>query len=269
MTEALPKFDQPPVVETVLGVQFEPIPGFRNAHLGAFWKSLDAGWSEVSDAPPLQPQHERFDVQAQPRTAGLHLSLLTDPVARVQIRRGKDRMVQVQNGRLLYNWIASESPASYPTFDAVKPEFEKIVKGFGLFLSAQQLPQFVPDQWEVTYVNHVVKGALWDSPLEWATRVVPALLTPLTSVASTRFESCGGDWSFEIPERLGRLHVEVRHGLLGPPKNDEVLVMKLTARGPIGGGGLDQGLNLGHRTIVRAFAEMTSTEAHRLWKRTQ
>ena len=61
-TDPLPDYNDPPVVETVLGVQFDRLPGFKNAHLGAFWKTLNAAeWPVVQDAPPLAPQFERFD----------------------------------------------------------------------------------------------------------------------------------------------------------------------------------------------------------------
>jgi hypothetical protein len=44
-------YENPPVVKTVLGVQFEPLATFSNAHLGAFWKRLDA------DAWPITKCH--------------------------------------------------------------------------------------------------------------------------------------------------------------------------------------------------------------------
>ena len=37
--EPLPKFDSPPVIETVLGVQFTPLANFTGALAGSFWKS--------------------------------------------------------------------------------------------------------------------------------------------------------------------------------------------------------------------------------------
>jgi hypothetical protein len=56
-----PSYLRPPVVETILGVQFKPLRGLQNAHLGAFWKTLGDEWPTVADAPPLEPQFERFD----------------------------------------------------------------------------------------------------------------------------------------------------------------------------------------------------------------
>lgn len=46
----LPSFERPPVIETMLGVQFQPLPALRSAHLGAFWKTLGEEWPVVLDA---------------------------------------------------------------------------------------------------------------------------------------------------------------------------------------------------------------------------
>ena len=62
----LPKYEKPPVVETVLGLQFNPLSAFTNAHLGAFWQSLGVeAWPTVTDKPPLPRQEERFTPDAQ------------------------------------------------------------------------------------------------------------------------------------------------------------------------------------------------------------
>ena len=68
--EALPSFKNPPVVETVLGVQFERLAGFTNGHLGAFWKSLPDGWSQVRNANSLDPILERFPDGPPARVTG-------------------------------------------------------------------------------------------------------------------------------------------------------------------------------------------------------
>src|SRR5579872_6141104 len=65
MADTLPKFDAPPVVETLISVQFNPLPNFTAAMTGWFWKSYldDAGlgkWTKTQEAPPLQDQFEQF-----------------------------------------------------------------------------------------------------------------------------------------------------------------------------------------------------------------
>src|SRR5579871_1174368 len=101
---ALPNYSDPPVVETVLGVQFDAFPAMTNGHLGAFWKTLDqAEWPTVSDSPPLNSQFEKFaDFDRWGR--GLQFQLSQVPVSRLQIRnQSGNRMIQIQNGRLHFN----------------------------------------------------------------------------------------------------------------------------------------------------------------------
>ena len=39
----LPTFDNPPVIETVIGVQFDQIPNLTSAHFGWYWREFLGG----------------------------------------------------------------------------------------------------------------------------------------------------------------------------------------------------------------------------------
>jgi uncharacterized protein (TIGR04255 family) len=52
--------DRPPLIELVVGVQFDPMPALTAAYLGLFWRELGAEWPDVSETPALEPQFERF-----------------------------------------------------------------------------------------------------------------------------------------------------------------------------------------------------------------
>ena len=128
-----------------------------------------------------------------------------------------------------------------------------------------------PNQWELTYINHIEKGPVWQLPDDWA-GVVPGLLGPIGAIPRRRLETIGGDWRFELEPERGRLHISLRHGKRNGEREDEreLLVLELTARGPItatSGLDLDNGLNLGHETIVKTFAAITSDEAQGHWVR--
>ena len=116
-------FERPPVVETVLGVQFAKLPNFSNAHLGAFWASLGADWPHVKDVPPLEEQFETFG-ESSVWASQMRLKLTQSPAVRFQISNAaEDRMVQIQNGRLDYNWL-SQSGSNYPRYKNVRPDFD-------------------------------------------------------------------------------------------------------------------------------------------------
>jgi uncharacterized protein (TIGR04255 family) len=270
-TTTLPSFGKPPVAETVLGFQFDPIPGFSNAHLGAFWKRLGGSWTNLSDMPPLEPQHERFGAELQWAAAGLFsLRLSQNPGARLQVRNAaRNRMVQIQNGRLHYNWIGHDG-SPYIRYQVIRPEFEEIAGRFRGFLKEEGLAEPRLNQWEVTYVNHIRKGGVWNSPTDWQ-HVFNGGLVP--AVRSARIESIGGEWHYEIEPERGRLHVQLQHGRAGSLEAPEALILTLTARGPASGTGdaairaaFDTGLDTGHAVVVESFVEMTSSAARAHWE---
>lgn len=263
-------FRHPPVVETVLGIQFERIQGLTNAHFGAFWQQRKASWPQVDDAPPLEEQFETFGKQLGWNRA-LQLKLTQSPSVRAQIRNvAGDRMIQLQNCRLHYNWIGRPGQ-EYPRYRTVRPEFDQVLREFREFVSEQALGELIVNQWEVTYVNHMLRGKLWDRPEEWAT-LFASLPVLASTPESTRLEGFGGHWHFEIEPQRGRLHVELQHAFVGGDDKQEALVMKLTARGPVQNDqdatvAVDEGLNLGHDIIVTSFRDLTSQEAHDYWNR--
>ncbi len=270
----LPSFRNPPVVETVLGVQFSPISGLSNAHLGAFWKFLSSEgfaneeWNSVSDAPALAPSFERFDDETT-WEHGLSFRLDKDVSTRIQIHnRRRDAMIQAQNGRLHFNWIRRES-ADYPRFSSVQPRLFELLKLFRSFVAYEGLDSVSMNQWEVTYVNHIPKGTVWDRPSDWAAlfRGQPGIAALDTSVL---LEGVSAALRYEIPEKKGRLHVDLKHARLRDPGSNEILRLTLTARGPLVDNGDDaalaNGLELGHRTIVQFFKEFTSSDAHQFWE---
>ena len=262
----LPSFDAPPVVETVLGVQFDPIPRLTNAHLGAFWKSLGPDWSEVKDVPPLPQESETFG--DQPRWPGVLFHLTQDTSTRLQVRnQTRDRMIQIQNGRFHLNWLGLEG-GEYPRYGKTRPEFDSLFGKLTGFLAEEQLKPVRLNQWEITYVNHIKKGSQWGQPSDWI-NIFRDYPVSILHQEGMNFESHTGCWHYEIFPKKGRLHVELLHGR---SKQDEILILKLTARGPIEAGddsGLAKGLDLGHESIVRGFEKITSAEAHKLWRKKQ
>jgi len=263
----LPDFENPPVIETVLGVQFAPIPGLTVAHFGWYWKSfLDQSWTNVVEAPPILEQFERFGQKQTWNFTLPQIKLVAENPIRLQIISDTDeRVIQLQNTRYLYNWRRKDS--GYPRFKTIYPEFMAKLQGFRGFLRAAGLEDILPNQWEITYINHIPKHGLWESPNDWH-KVFPGLYLPPNQHELVRLESMSGEWHYEIVPQRGRLHVSGQHGKK-PESGEELCILQLTSRGPIEqdepGCGLDSGLELGHRALVQAFVDLSSDAAHRHW----
>lgn len=265
-----PTYKNPPVVETILGVQFDSLPKLKNAHLGAFWKTLDSGvWSgDIQDVPALDPAFEKFGEQGQWGSLGLNLRLTQDPSSRLQIKNSNaDRMIQVQNGRIHFNWLGQDG-ASYARYPAIRDGFQETLQRFERFLQDEGLGVIRPNQWEVTYVNHIPKGTVWNVVGDW--RFCSMIGSIPTYPDLIEAENFGGDWHFVIPNQRGRLHIEWKHARRSASDRQEIVVLNLTARGPLKpeGAGVDEvlaGVDLGRKTIVQSFVRIMSDEANAFW----
>lgn len=259
----------PPVVEVILGIQFDRLPGFQNAHLGAFWKTLDANeWPIVSDVPPLESQFESFAESTSWAKFAMRLTLTQDPSSRLQIEnKNGDRMIQVQNSRLHFNWLG-QAGGPYPRYRNVRAGFVEALERFSAFIGRENVGDFRPNQWEVSYLNHIPRGSVWNTPRDWG------FFRPLGGVPTVegiiQDESFNGEWHFVIPERRGRLHVAWQHAQKSDPEKQEMIVLNLTARGPFEQNKTDvpavlAGLDLGHTTAVSAFQNLMTNEANKYW----
>jgi hypothetical protein len=150
----------------------------------------------------------------------------------------------------------------------VREGFAGALQRFTEFLAQRNLGDFRPGQWEVTYLNHIPQGTVWSTPDDWRF-FRPLAPTPAVEGA-IRGESFSGAWHFAIPDQRGRLHVEWQHSRKPEPEKQEIIVLTLTARGPIRQGddafqAVLAGVDLGRETIVRSFKEFMSDSANKYW----
>jgi uncharacterized protein (TIGR04255 family) len=265
----LPSFSNPPLIETILGVQFDEIPNLTSAHFGWYWREfLDNAWVRTQETPALTDQFETFGESSR-RFPFPHISakiLTSIPLTRMQFINDKDdRVIQIQNTRFLYNWRKRESV--YPRFHDLYPEFEAHLSRFREFLAAASLEDIAPNQWEVTYINHIERGELWETPEDWH-RILPGLIPPPRSMPGTKLEREAGEISFQVLPERGRLHVQISSGRSNDD-GSELLALHLTARGPVTRDdptfSLQAGIELGHRVLVEAFASIASDSALKFW----
>jgi uncharacterized protein (TIGR04255 family) len=260
-----PKFDSPPVVETILGVQFPALP-FTAGHPGWFWKDyLPKEWCKAIDVPPLLDQFERFEEQNW-TVPGTPFSL-TFTLPRLQLtNEAGDRFVQLQTTRFIYNWQRKQN--AYPSYDQSKEQFLKLFDQFCLFVADAGLGKVSPNQWEISYIDQIPKGPLWQSPSDWS-RILPGFFSSALEVPGLKFENAG-EWHYEIVPQKGRVHVALQHVRTGSITGPEALQIQWTARGPMtgeGNEGIVSALNLGHDMLLRSFLKMTSAEAQQAWGR--
>lgn len=273
-SSTLPSFSSPPVVEVVIGVQFDALPIYSNALAGWFWKGyLGSEWKTSNEAPRIEDVFERFDAGGRwavsPKPGIL---VRNSPVPeRLQIMQpDSGRLLQIQDTRFILNWRKDIASPLYPSYSTLVSEFFALLKEFERFAADTRNPPLKFNQWEVTYVNHIPKGALWSSVSDWP-QVLPFIEYPKLHLPSSEPESFRGNWVHVLPENKGRLHTALQLARVdgGAAGGIEILSLQFTSRGPVPTyESLRDSLELGHESIVRSFAALTSRQAHQAWGRT-
>lgn len=263
----LPEFDNPPVVETVLSVQFDPIPNLRTAHLGLLWDSFRNAYPNTEEKLPLDPAIEQFpDVPAT--ISGVNIQTGdAAPVPRLWfVSPSAHELIQIQNGRFIRNWRKQGGGDQYPRYERkIRPNFDRDFQRFLDFLVASGLGQPRVTQCEVTYVNHVIAGEGWESFTE-AEKVFAFWRQPV-AVPPGLAEDFRVHARFPIPgpdgSPVGRLHADVMPAVRVADQR-KMFVFQLTARGMEGEG--TDFFDRGRAWIVKAFKALTTPHMHEIWR---
>ncbi len=250
-------FSRPPVVEVVYGAQFHALP-LQTVHYGRFWDRIRQTYQKTLDVPPLP---SILETPAGQSAVGIFtVSPLPDLRRVFFVDEEHGRMLQLQPNRFHHNWRRRTDVEPYPRFRELRPQFVDRWREFLTFLEDEGLPPPHVTQGEMTYINQMPFGELWDDAglarlFPWLTPRNPALpAAPGVEVAL----------HFEAPELHGRVHITI--GMATPPKDGQrVVQMELTARGAPDN--LEQWLVAARSAIVRSFVELTGADAHAHWGR--
>jgi uncharacterized protein (TIGR04255 family) len=273
MTRIRQKFDAPPVIETVLSVQFASLPGYATAHAGWFWKEYldklteESGlkWTQAVDAVRIEDQFERFgseDIWGPPFSFKAIQG--SQPNRTQLIRADGERMVQIQDSRFILNW--KKQTGAYPSFKPLLEEFRTALHAFESFVAEAGFGNLAYNQWEIIYIDQLKKGEMWESARDWS-RIFPGLAMPpvQTELLTTGDETMSADWRFSLANRRGRMYIALRQ-LRTLPSNEEVLNITFVGRGPVTATQTwEQGLEIGHEALNETFLAITSAEAQARW----
>src|SRR6266446_756801 len=220
---ALPEFGQPPVSETVLGVDFPALDGWNITHYGLLHKHFAERYPSVQTKEPLPAPEENFEPRGAVK-ASWTFSFRVGLDARCWfIDQTDTQLLQVQADRFLRNWRKREGAGEYTRYKAIRKDFESDWERFLSFLRANELPTPEPRQCEITYINQLDPGlALHDVFSFWrAPRDDAFLPSP---------ETASFNMSYRIPGKLARLHVALNPGVR-IEDGREVQQLTITVRG--------------------------------------
>ncbi|MEQ8852909.1 TIGR04255 family protein [Gimesia sp.] len=264
-----PKFKNPPVVETVLTVQFDELQDFKTAHFGMFYETVKARFPEVIDRGRLDPVVETFPRGRMPKGAFQFITGDQGPGPQRVWYRQPDNgsmMLQLQPDRFAFNWAGKEG-TEYPHYDSNRPVFIEEFENFSKFVNDHSIGKVLPNLCEVTYINHIYpepeedvieffessfKGLKWETSDSWL-KDLPEL------VAYNRV--------YVIGDEQGRLYVEAN--INQDKERKKFILLKITGRViHKEEDSLLENMDLAHLWVVKSFVSLTEEHVQiERWKR--
>jgi uncharacterized protein (TIGR04255 family) len=260
---AFPKFERPPVIELVCGVLFQSLPKFLTPHHGLLWEKFKQEYPVPREVVPLPPVVETFpDAPLAPPTPPTQWEEFPFFPRIWFERQDGTGLIQVQRDRFIHNWKKVRAEDEYPHYANVIKKFQAHLDTFESFLRENDLGTIKPMQYELTYVNHILMEEGWSS-LKNMTNVFPDFQWRTEGKRFlAEYEGINYETYFRLPNRKGRLHAKIRHGIR---KQDQhpILLLDLTARG------IEENrsrksmwdwFDMAHEWIVYGFADLTSLD---------
>lgn len=254
---------RPPVIATVVGLQFDVLRDFQTVHHGWFWQNYlrNNGWTVTSDEVLLPSFEESFESKK------LQLSkkgLLDQKVRRLKLTDDlQHKTLQIQPDKLILGSDREKDVAL--DYFKLKTEFACLFQEFCDFTASADIGTPKPNLWEVTYINQI-DNSLWQTPNDWGS-VIPGLFPSNYAwlPQTLSFATFQGDWHFEITPKRGRVHLHVAK-MMREGRDEPVLYVRLTARGALSEtDNWSDNLDLGHRSCIELFHNLTSDKAHEFW----
>lgn len=155
-----PDFTDPPVVEVLLSVQFEPLSELGVPQLGALWNQYKDEFPKTEDKPPLAAIVERFE---PPKHQPINVEFISEPPPPRCwfMNTGGTGLIQVQRDRFIFNWRESSGQEPYPRYENVRNDFKRHFDTFEKYMMENNIGGIIPNQCEVTYVNHIFPSEEW------------------------------------------------------------------------------------------------------------
>jgi len=267
LVAATPKYEKPPVVETVIGVQFPELAGFRAVHFGLYWEKIKQRYQEFQDQPRFPESAETFP--KRPAVPGLALEVSRGGPGRVwYVSKADTELIQLQPDRFLFNWRKSREH-DYSSYDENSRTFLNELSIFRGFCKENGLEEVQPNVCEVTYINHIFPEER-ESAIELFGKVFTGLRWQLSDDWQLPLESAQFNRAYVIGDQVGRLYAEASLALDSRTRR-ELVHFRLTGRVNHGPRGEDlaSSLQLAHDCVVTGFAGMTNPQIQKeRWERT-
>lgn len=271
-TSESPSFHNPPVSDVVLGSSFKPLRDFGMKEQIRLWQDRYATlFPEVGELPPYEPPVEMLD--APPRIPSISFGMTQGPPSMRLLFGSSDgtTALQLQRDWFAHSWRRATPETEYRRYPAGRTQFLEKFEELRAFATDGEHGELIPEQCEVTYVNRIEPSGVWETHGDIARAI--RLAGKAGGEFLGRLETSQLSASALIVEQdapVGRLHIQAQPAFADGDPERPIFILTLTARGRPRTpdiDGLVTFLDIGHKWVVRSFADVTTKELHQAWGR--
>lgn len=260
----LPDYDEPPLTEVALGVQFTPVSEYTAVNSSDVWGLFKEDFPKNQEFPRTEAQFETFGgMNVKP---SFQFQIGSPPVgSRLWFISDDDsHILQFQPDRLVTNWRKQEGRQPYPRFEGINESFENNLKTLEKYFDSSFNCKLDINQAEVVYVN-IIPVASFSEANDWLSLWASDDLN--IESLSTSFNEVILDDS-HMP--FARLKYEIQSVFLLDAES-KALKLTLTYRGKPAKNDIESAsefIKFGREIIVSRFDQITTDKAHQIWKKT-
>lgn len=256
----LPDFENPPAVETVMGVHFAPISKWQPPYFGLFWARIKKDYPRIQMQPPVLPQAPDL-APAQPQSPWEFVRCWF-------FNQDETRLIQMQNNLFLHNWRKVRPAEKYLHYSDLRPHFEKEWQGFREFLEQEALGVPKVLLCEVTYVNHIDRGSGWETFADLS-EVFPNWSPKTSENYLPSPELVAINASYAVHGVEGRLQISAQPAIRQTDAKETIQLTVTVRAKPSSSSNEDiyRCLDEARKWVVLGFTDFTSPKMHRIWRR--
>jgi uncharacterized protein (TIGR04255 family) len=255
----LPDFENPPLNEVVLGVQFAPAPGYQQIYAGQVWELFKRDFPHVEEQPALPPSFETFGL---PRPQ-IGFDLIGAGHDRFWfLTENQHELIQFQLDKFLHNWRKVEGEENeYPRFEHIISKFSAELKTLETFFQKNfSAPPLSVNQCDVTYINFIYASDIAGLNLDDVFSFLKFETSP-DEIACNFTKYILNDKG--EPRGRVRCILNQAYAAKGP-----FYRLEISTKGAPDSNSITDALsfiNQGRVEIVNLFKEITGPPAHKLW----
>jgi len=259
----LPDYDEPPLTEVALGVQFAPVSEYKSVYSSKVWELFKEDFPKLQEFPLAETQFETFGgINVQP---SFQLQVGAPPVGSLLwfISNDENHILQFQPNRLVTNWRKQKNSQPYPRFEGIAKSFEKNLQTLAEHFDSSFNCQIDINQAEVAYVNIIPVGDFskandWFSLWTGGNLNIESLSTNFTEVILD-----------ESNKPFARLRYDIQSVFSHDGKN-KAFKLSLVYKGKPTQNDIESAMKfieLGREMIVSRFDHITTDKAHQIWEK--